>query len=294
MLWWLFGIEPRADAARARLLRSGQALPDRRARWSPIRRSSRSSAGPTRRVCAATVDLNPGRFDWKLGVFRTDTFDDIIQLASVIQGRGFFQNVAATRRQGLEASVEYRAGPWTAYAGYSTHRCDLPVHRRPRLAQQSVGGRRRQHSRHARQAHPDGPAAPVQSRRRLRGDAEWKVGGDMVAVGSQYFVGDEANQNPKLPAYGVANLHTTYQVSKNVQVFGFINNLFNKKYGAVRHLLRAARRRQCRPADHPHRPAHRSPRPAVLDLRRRADEAIARQNPLCRSRRPAAGQDLAR
>ena len=66
-----------------------------------------------------TVDLNPGRVDWKLGVFRTDTSDDILRLASVIQGRGFFTNVAATRRQGLEAGVEYRAGPWTAYAGYS-------------------------------------------------------------------------------------------------------------------------------------------------------------------------------
>ena len=123
---------------------------------------------------------------------------------------------------------------------------------------------------------------------------DWKVGGDVVVVGSQYFVGDEANQNPQLPAYAVFNLRTTYQVSKNVQVFGFINNLFNKKYGLYGTYLRAARRRQCRPADHPHRSAHRSPRPAVLDLRRRADEAIARQNPLCRSRRPAAGQDLAR
>src|SRR5205807_8992612 len=66
-----------------------------------------------------TVDLDPGRFEWKLGLFRTDTNNDILQLASVIQRRGFFTHVVATRRQGFEASAEYRGGPWTAYAGYS-------------------------------------------------------------------------------------------------------------------------------------------------------------------------------
>jgi iron complex outermembrane receptor protein len=59
---------------------------------------------------------------------------------------------------------------------------------------------------------------------------EWKIGADLVAVGQRYFVGDDANQNPKLPAYAVVNLHTSYQVSKNVTLFANINNLFNNKY----------------------------------------------------------------
>ncbi len=49
-------------------------------------------------------------------------------------------------------------------------------------------------------------------------------------VGSQYFVGDDANQNDKVPAYWVTNLHTSYQVNKEVQVFGLITNLFNQRY----------------------------------------------------------------
>ena len=49
-------------------------------------------------------------------------------------------------------------------------------------------------------------------------------------VGSQYFVGDDANQNAKLPAYWVTNLHTSYDLTKNVQVFGLVNNLFNQTY----------------------------------------------------------------
>ena len=49
-------------------------------------------------------------------------------------------------------------------------------------------------------------------------------------VGSQYYIGDDANQNDKLPAYWVANLHTSYQVSKELQLFGLVTNLFNQRY----------------------------------------------------------------
>jgi iron complex outermembrane receptor protein len=48
-----------------------------------------------------------GRLAWKISLFRTDSDDDIISLASVIPGRGYFTNVPSTRRQGLEASTRY-------------------------------------------------------------------------------------------------------------------------------------------------------------------------------------------
>ena len=59
---------------------------------------------------------------------------------------------------------------------------------------------------------------------------EWKVGADLIAVGSQYYVGDDANQNQKLPGYAIVNLHTSYDVTKNVTLFAVVNNLFNNKY----------------------------------------------------------------
>src|SRR5205085_8519853 len=65
------------------------------------------------------VPVFAGRFDWKVAAYRTDVTDDIITTASNIQGRGFFQNVPATRRQGLEASAQYAAPRWMAYANYS-------------------------------------------------------------------------------------------------------------------------------------------------------------------------------
>jgi iron complex outermembrane recepter protein len=59
---------------------------------------------------------------------------------------------------------------------------------------------------------------------------KWKVGADLVVVGSQFYVGDDANQNERLPAYWTVNLHTSYQVHKDVQLFGIVKNLFDRRY----------------------------------------------------------------
>jgi len=58
----------------------------------------------------------------------------------------------------------------------------------------------------------------------------WTIGADVLGVSRQYYVGDDANQNSRLPAYWVTNLHTSYQVSEHLQVFGFVNNLFDRNY----------------------------------------------------------------
>src|SRR5262249_23249527 len=71
---------------------------------------------PLQQVVAKTVEAGfrgnintgSGRGDWKLGLFHTDSQNDIIQVASIIQGRGVFQNVPLTRRQGLEAGANYQ------------------------------------------------------------------------------------------------------------------------------------------------------------------------------------------
>jgi outer membrane receptor protein involved in Fe transport len=58
----------------------------------------------------------------------------------------------------------------------------------------------------------------------------FKVGGDALIVGSQYFVGDESNQASRLPAYAVFNLRTSYQIDKTVQIYGRVDNIFDNRY----------------------------------------------------------------
>jgi outer membrane receptor protein involved in Fe transport len=59
---------------------------------------------------------------------------------------------------------------------------------------------------------------------------ELKMGADALFVGSQYFVGDESNQAPRLPSYAVFNLHASYQINKTFQVYARADNIFDNRY----------------------------------------------------------------
>jgi iron complex outermembrane receptor protein len=193
---------------------------------------------PLKQVVARTYEaglrdnspLYGGKLEWKAGLFRTDTSDDIINVASVIQGRGFFQNVPGTRRQGVEAGIQYQSPQWLIYAGYSlidaTYQFSggLPSPNNPMADANGnihvVPGNRI-------------PSIPLNQGKfgiYFTPTPQWTFGADVAVVGSRYFVGDDANQNPKLPGYSLVNLHASYQLTKDVQIFGLVNNLFNKRY----------------------------------------------------------------
>ena len=55
-------------------------------------------------------------------------------------------------------------------------------------------------------------------------------GASMIIVSDAYYFGDESNRNKPLPGYRVVNLHTSYRVAKNVELFASIDNVFNAKY----------------------------------------------------------------
>ena len=166
------------------------------------------------------------RLRWGIGLFRTENTDDIINVASLARPTfGYFKNAGTTLRQGVEAKVDLSWNRWTAYANYtfvdatfqSTFDVNDPFQGIPVTV---VPGNRI-------------PAIPAH---RLKLGAEyaitdaWKLGGDFNYVGSQYLLRDETNVYPIVPAYWVVNLHTSYQVTKNVELFGMVQNLFNRHY----------------------------------------------------------------
>jgi iron complex outermembrane receptor protein len=171
-----------------------------------------------------------GRGDWKLGLFRTDSESDIIQVASVLQGRGVFQNVPGTRRQGLEAGVNYQTQQYLFYANYAL--VDATYQFTGLLASPNNP---------SADANGDifvtpGKQIPGIPLHQIKGGIDYwvtpllKLGTDVIWVSSQWYVGDDANQNVKLADYWVANLHGSYQLTKELQVYGVINNLFNRKF----------------------------------------------------------------
>ena len=174
------------------------------------------------------------RLTWGLGVFHTENTDDILNVASTAAqgtGFGFFQNAGKTLRQGVEAKVDYRHDRWKLYANYTfvdaTYRDAIMLSSPNNPAADPNTG--------SIQVHP-GDVIPGIPAHRFKAGAEydvtdrWKVGADLNVVGSQYLIHDDSNQNPKVPAYWVVNLHGSYQVNKTVEVFGLINNVFNQHY----------------------------------------------------------------
>ena len=135
------------------------------------------------------------RFVWTFGLFRTDSRDDIMAVPSTITGRGVFQNIGTTRRQGLEASAQARIDRWSFLATYSF--LDATFQDAVTLAS------------------PDNPLAvngeinvlpgnriPSLPRHRFKAVADyavtdtWKVGANLVAFSGQYLRGDEFEPQP--------------------------------------------------------------------------------------------------
>jgi iron complex outermembrane recepter protein len=59
---------------------------------------------------------------------------------------------------------------------------------------------------------------------------KWRVGADMVAASGQVIFGNENGALPQVPGYAVFGVHTSYQVGKQLQIYGLIQNIFDQRY----------------------------------------------------------------
>ena len=177
-----------------------------------------------------THDLNIGKLGWKLGVYRAENTDDILAIPSpVLQGFGYFQNVGSTRRQGVEAEINLKSEKLQLNASYTLVDARF-------LDSLQVGSNSPFADANGNVQISPGNQIPAIPRNRVKAGFDYfvtdafKVGGDALFFSSQYFVGDESNQAPKLSAYSVFNLHSSYQLTKNIQVYARADNIFNNQY----------------------------------------------------------------
>ncbi|MCV0369800.1 TonB-dependent receptor [Filomicrobium sp.] len=185
------------------------------------------------------------RFDWGVGLFRTQNTDDILFVSAAQTGRGYFFNAGDTLRQGVEAGMRYSNSVWSLYAGYSyvsatfetANEFQSPAHP---LGTPCVGD-------------PDtscinvspGDNIPGIPAHRIKAGFDywvtdrWKVGADLVAASGQYHLGDEANLLQQVGGYTRVDVSTSYQLTDNVQIYGFVNNIFDQRYGLFGTLFEA-------------------------------------------------------
>ena len=171
-----------------------------------------------------------GKLQWSAGLFRTTLNNDILPQQSAVSGFGFFANVGTTLRQGAEANLQWTGDKWSAYANYTYIDAVYLT-----TFQESS---------------PFNPLAdgngfiPITNGMPIAGipkntvkvgvdyavTDKWRVGADMVAASGQVLLGNENGALPQAPGYAVFGLHTSYQVAKQVQIYGLVQNLFDQRY----------------------------------------------------------------
>jgi iron complex outermembrane receptor protein len=170
------------------------------------------------------------RLDWNISGFRTNTDDDIIFAQSVILGTGFFQNVGATLRQGVDIGGRLTTPRWQAWVDYSYINATFQngfVESSPNNPAADVNGNI---TIHPGNQLPGVPSNVFKIGVQYKVTDKWTVGAIGVAATGQYLFGDEANLTKKLPGYFRLDLNTSYQITKHIQAFALLQNSFNEKY----------------------------------------------------------------
>jgi outer membrane receptor protein involved in Fe transport len=204
---------------------------------------------PLKQVVARTLEAglrgaSESRLKWSAGWFRAENTDDILFLASQRRGFGYVVYYGKTRREGAEISLSgnYR---WFTLGGNYTF-LDATF----QSTQTLVGA--------SNSTNDEGPGSdgniqvlpgdqiPQTPRNILKTYLDFhptpklSVDLDFNAVGRSFARGNENNLHQPdgvyylgpgfSPGYGVTNLGAHYQITRHVQAFAQIDNLFNHRY----------------------------------------------------------------
>ncbi len=194
---------------------------------------------PLKQVVASTWELGVrgqftpyagARVTWNVSAYRSNVSDDIIFAQSDVLGTGFFQNVGNTRREGVDAGMRLTSDRWLAWLGYSYVNATFQstfIESSPNNPAANAEG---DTTVRPGDQLPGIPPQQVKLGVQYKATDKWTVGAIGVFNSGRYLFGDEANLTPKLPAYFRLDLNTSYQVTKNIQVFALLQNAFDAKY----------------------------------------------------------------
>jgi len=165
-----------------------------------------------------------------IAFYHTELDNDIAFINSVTTGRAYFANVGQTQREGVDVSLELTTDRWLAYLAYSyidaSYQSGFVESGGSNPAADANGNIAVQPG----DKLPGIPANQIKLGAYYKVTPAWTVGAVGIAASGQYLFGDEANLTPKLPGYYTLNLTTTYQMTKNVQIFAWANNVTNQHY----------------------------------------------------------------
>jgi outer membrane receptor protein involved in Fe transport len=187
-------------------------------------------------VVARTIEAglrgNHSGVNWSAGVFYTELEDDLFFFNDAdddtpVLNTGVFDNIDKTARAGLELSASAAVDKFSWFAHYSYIRATFEdnfdysreVDEEDEVFSVSKGDRL-----------PNQPEHNINVGFDYAFTEKLSLGTTASYRSSQYFRGDEANVDKKIEGYTVFNLHGRYKVTKNLEFFGRVDNVFDKDY----------------------------------------------------------------
>ena len=194
---------------------------------------------PLKMVLARTVELGArGKrghdFNWSAAIYRTSLSDDIQFISSLGAGSnaGYFQNVGAGRRQGLELAASSKSGAFSTSLRYAylaaSYQSAFSINS-PANSSADVDG-----NIHVK----PGDQVPGLPRQTLKLRIDYDVAGRgnlglaVNGSASQYARGNENNQslNGRVAGFAIVNIDGRWRISQAVEAFANFSNLFDRRY----------------------------------------------------------------
>jgi outer membrane receptor protein involved in Fe transport len=171
---------------------------------------------------------------WHATVYQTTLDSDIlfVSASASAPNTGFFQNVGTTRRRGAELGIAGAVDRWRFLASYSyinaEFRTPFTEFSPNNSSADAIGDIQVQSGNRI----PGIPQSILKLRAAYYFGGGFTLGGAMYAQDSQYVRGNENNQDSsgKIPGYAVFNLDARWNFARGWELFGMVNNVFNRKY----------------------------------------------------------------
>ena len=190
-------------------------------------------------VIARTAEFGArGKFGdksrWSASVFRTALDGDIefISSSGASTSTGYFQNVGQTRRQGLEVAANTVIGKLGMGMNYSYVDASYQTPFVERSASNSSANANGNINVLPGNKMPGIPQNTFKLLLDYAAMSQWDIGANLLYRSAIFARGDENNKdrNGMIAGYSVLNIFTNYAISRDLQLFARVDNVFNKQY----------------------------------------------------------------
>jgi outer membrane receptor protein involved in Fe transport len=198
----------------------------------------------TRTFEAGVRSAGEGSLRWNVGWFHGENYNDLLFVASLQTGFGYFTNFGRTQREGVEANLSGQIGKVVIGGGYTflnaTYQSPQTLDGGSNSANDGGAGLDGNITVQPGDRIPQIPQHMLKAYVNYEPTSKISADMDFRVISSSFVRGNENNQDAPdgvhylgpgtSPGYGVVNLGAHYQIHPRAQFFVQIDNLLNRHY----------------------------------------------------------------